>query len=247
MKLDVVDWDSDGRLDLLVNSENATWYRNVADRDGKVVLKKIGNLARRNVSSHTTSPTACDFDQDGKPDLVLGAENGLLYFIEHDNCIHYSKKKYRLGLQRLRAGQDFLAYYTRSLYSRKRTFLSVMPQLSVRHHEGLSSPGLVARENGILMLASGQATTTVEAGRHHKNRLMEFSMKDYGIPAGTRCSTSHQVTGRRCCSSKLAQPLHAGGVNLSLATMEDVPFATVDDCLKASMDQCAEAITAGGW
>ena len=97
VKLDVVDWDSDGRLDLLVNSENATWYRNVADRDGKVVLKKIGNLARRNVSSHTTSPTACDFDQDGKPDLVLGAENGLLYFIEHDDCIHYSKKKCRLA------------------------------------------------------------------------------------------------------------------------------------------------------
>jgi predicted neuraminidase len=90
VKLDVVDWDSDGRLDLLVNSENAMWYRNVADRNGKVVLKKIGNLARRNVSSHTTSPTACDFDQDGKPDLVLGAENGLLYFIKHDDCIHYS-------------------------------------------------------------------------------------------------------------------------------------------------------------
>ena len=71
VKLDVVDWDSDGRLDLLGLRERP-WYRNVADRDGKVVLKKIGNLARRNVSSHTTSPTACDFDQDGKPDLYLG-------------------------------------------------------------------------------------------------------------------------------------------------------------------------------
>ncbi len=28
MKLAVVDWDGDSRLDLLVNSENATWYRN---------------------------------------------------------------------------------------------------------------------------------------------------------------------------------------------------------------------------
>ena len=143
------------------------------------------------------------------------------------------KKKCRLAPQRLRAGRDFLACYKRSLYSRKRTFLSVMPQLSVRHHEGLSSPGLVARENGILMLASGQATTTVVAGRHRKNRQMEFSMMDYGIPAGTRCSTRYPVTGRRCCSLKLAQPLHAGGVNLSLATMVDVPFATVDDCLRA--------------
>ena len=89
-KLDVVDWDDDGRLDLLVNSENATWYRNCEDRDGKVVLKKVGNLAKRNVAGHTSSPTACDFDKDGKPDLVVGAENGRIYFIKHDDCIQFS-------------------------------------------------------------------------------------------------------------------------------------------------------------
>ena len=89
-KLDVVDWDSDGRLDILVNSENASWYRNCEERNGKVVLKKVGNLARRNVAGHTSSPTACDFDQDGKPDLVVGAENGRIYYIKHDDCIKYS-------------------------------------------------------------------------------------------------------------------------------------------------------------
>lgn len=89
-KLDVVDWDGDGRLDLLVNSENATWYRNCEDRDGKIVLKKVGNLAKRNVAGHTSSPTACDFDGNGKPDLVVGAENGRIYFIKHEDCISYS-------------------------------------------------------------------------------------------------------------------------------------------------------------
>ncbi|MFH5802618.1 exo-alpha-sialidase [Alienimonas sp. DA493] len=89
VKLDVVDWDGDGRLDLLVNSENATWYRNCEDRGGKVVLKKIGNLADRNVAGHTSSPTACDFDRDGLPDLVVGAENGRLYFINHKDCVSY--------------------------------------------------------------------------------------------------------------------------------------------------------------
>ncbi|MDA7920191.1 exo-alpha-sialidase [Verrucomicrobiales bacterium] len=88
-KLDVADWDGDGRDDVLVNSENATWYRNCEDRDGKIVLKKIGNLARRNVAGHTSSPTVCDFDKDGKPDLVVGAENGRIYFIKHDDCIQY--------------------------------------------------------------------------------------------------------------------------------------------------------------
>ncbi len=93
VKLDVVDWDGDGRLDLLVNSENALWYRNCEDRSGKVVFKKIGNLAKRNVSGHTANPTACDFDQDGKPDLVIGAEDGRLYFIRHADCISYSAEE----------------------------------------------------------------------------------------------------------------------------------------------------------
>ncbi len=92
-KLDVVDWDGDGRDDILVNSENATWYRNCEDRDGKIVLKKVGNLARRNVAGHTSSPTACDFDKNGKPDLVVGAENGRIYFIKHEDCIQFSKEQ----------------------------------------------------------------------------------------------------------------------------------------------------------
>lgn len=92
-KLDVVDWDGDGRLDILVNSENASWYRNCEDREDKVVLKKVGNLANRNVAGHTSSPTACDFDQDGKPDLVVGAENGRIYYIKHADCIQYSDEQ----------------------------------------------------------------------------------------------------------------------------------------------------------
>ncbi len=93
VKLDVVDWDGDGRLDILVNSENARWYRNCGKRDGKVVLKRIGNLAKRNVAGHTSSPTACDFDGNGKPDLVVGAENGRLYFIKHEDCIQYTAEQ----------------------------------------------------------------------------------------------------------------------------------------------------------
>ncbi len=92
IKLEVVDWDGDSRLDLLVNSENATWYRNCEDRDGKIVLKKIGNLARRNVAGHTSSPAACDFNDDGKPDLLVGAENGRMYYIAHDDCVTYTNE-----------------------------------------------------------------------------------------------------------------------------------------------------------
>ncbi len=90
MKLAVVDWDGDSRLDLLVNSENATWYRNCETRDGKIVLKKIGNLARRNVAGHTSSPAVCDFDNNGKPDLLVGSENGRIYHIAHDDCVSFN-------------------------------------------------------------------------------------------------------------------------------------------------------------
>ncbi len=88
-KLAVVDWDGDERMDVLVNSENAAWYRNCEERDGKIVLKKIGNLAKRKVSGHTSSPAVCDFDKDGKPDLLVGAEDGRIYFAKHDNCVQF--------------------------------------------------------------------------------------------------------------------------------------------------------------
>lgn len=93
VKLTVVDWDGDGRRDVIVNSENALWYRNCEDRDGKVVLKRIGNLTERNVSGHTASPAACDFDKDGKPDLIIGSENGRIYHIRHDDCVSHSEDK----------------------------------------------------------------------------------------------------------------------------------------------------------
>lgn len=90
VKLSMVDWDLDGRLDLLVNSENAMWYRNCEDRDGKIVLKKIGNLAKRNVAGHTSSPAIADFDGDSKPDLLVGSENGRIYLINHADCVSFS-------------------------------------------------------------------------------------------------------------------------------------------------------------
>ncbi|MEM8954380.1 MAG: exo-alpha-sialidase [Verrucomicrobiota bacterium] len=94
IKVAIVDWDGDGRRDLLTNSENATWFRNCKDtNDGKVVLKKIGNLARRNVAGHTSSPAVCDFNKDGKPDLLVGAENGRIYYAAHDDCLTFSTEE----------------------------------------------------------------------------------------------------------------------------------------------------------
>ena len=79
-KLEVVDWDGDGRLDILFNGENADFYRNLGDRNGKTVLKNLGTMDERKVSGHTSSPTLVDWDNNGIPDLLVGSEDGRLYY-----------------------------------------------------------------------------------------------------------------------------------------------------------------------
>ncbi len=79
-KLEVVDWDGDGRLDILFNSVNADFYRNIGERDGMVLLENRGAIDARKVSGHTASPTTVDWDDNGIPDLLVGAEDGRFYY-----------------------------------------------------------------------------------------------------------------------------------------------------------------------
>ncbi|QXD26329.1 VCBS repeat-containing protein [Opitutia bacterium ISCC 51] len=79
-KLEVGDWDGDGRLDILFNGENSDFYRNMGERNGKVVLQNMGTMDERKVSGHTSSPTLVDWDGNGIPDLLIGSEDGRLYY-----------------------------------------------------------------------------------------------------------------------------------------------------------------------
>ncbi len=79
-KLVLVDWDADGKLDLIVNSKpNVDWFRNVGDAK-QWVFKNEGPLAKRVLAGHTTCPTTVDWNHDGRRELLVGAEDGRLYY-----------------------------------------------------------------------------------------------------------------------------------------------------------------------
>ena len=80
-KICVVDWNRDGALDVLVNSSNADLLVGRSGDDGRHILESRGRLAGRNISKHTTSPTVVDFNRDGVPELLIGAEDGYFYYL----------------------------------------------------------------------------------------------------------------------------------------------------------------------
>jgi len=80
-KLCIVDFDGDGRRDLLVNSKNADFYRNEGEKDGRVTVVNQGAVADDRLAGHTTSPTTVDFNGDDRRELLVGAEDGYLYHL----------------------------------------------------------------------------------------------------------------------------------------------------------------------
>ncbi|MEQ8791109.1 MAG: VCBS repeat-containing protein [Pirellulaceae bacterium] len=81
-KFCLADWDGDGRKDLLINSENINFLKNVGDTpEGGYVFEDQGSVSEQRLAGHTTSPTVVDWNRDGLPDLIAGAEDGRLYYL----------------------------------------------------------------------------------------------------------------------------------------------------------------------
>lgn len=78
-----VDWDGDGRLDLLVNSENVALFRNISEQPGEWLFENMGNLGVTKLAGHSTAPTPVDWDKSGVPDILSGSEDGHFYFIKN--------------------------------------------------------------------------------------------------------------------------------------------------------------------
>ena len=57
-----------------------------ADRDSVTAngfSKTSGNLDTLNLAGHDTSPTTVDWNNDGIPDLLVGAEDGHFYYLRN--------------------------------------------------------------------------------------------------------------------------------------------------------------------
>ena len=74
------DWDGDGKLDIIANSNSLAVYRQMENKEGKWFFRNEGDVIAEKMAGHSTCPAPCDFDGDGIEDLVIGAEDGYFYF-----------------------------------------------------------------------------------------------------------------------------------------------------------------------
>lgn len=75
------DWDDDGDMDILINSESIHFLENKKTEDGFVYFTDKGAVTDVRLAGHTTSPTVVDWNKDGKPELLIGAEDGHFYYL----------------------------------------------------------------------------------------------------------------------------------------------------------------------
>ena len=79
-KINLVDWDGDGDLDLVTDGpDGPVWYENIGSQQ-KPVMQLRGALLKTKVHGHNPTPYVVDWNGDGKPDLIVGTQDGFFYY-----------------------------------------------------------------------------------------------------------------------------------------------------------------------
>ncbi|MEO7651952.1 MAG: VCBS repeat-containing protein, partial [Bryobacteraceae bacterium] len=81
-KVELVDWDGDGDLDLITDTDaGPVWYENSGTQQ-KPVMQLRGRLVDVKFAGHNPTPNVADWNKDGKLDLMIGAEDGFFYYFD---------------------------------------------------------------------------------------------------------------------------------------------------------------------
>ena len=85
----LADYNGDGKLDYIQNDGfNAQVRLNLATEAGKYVFDSAENWSHyvhnREIAGHSTCPTTCDWDQDGKLELLVTSEGGILHYLNQN-------------------------------------------------------------------------------------------------------------------------------------------------------------------
>lgn len=80
-----VDWDGDGKLDFLMNSApNVNFFRGLGkNAAGQWAFRDEGPVSTHVLAGHATKPTVADWNRDGIPELLIGAEDGFFYQVKN--------------------------------------------------------------------------------------------------------------------------------------------------------------------